>query len=322
MSNRAVAPVLAVLISSLASMALTTSTIAAPATDDQAEAPADECLSSPNAETPKGSHWFYRLEKGTKRKCWYLADAASKAAKTSAATTPAARSSEPDKGPKSASAQPMQPVVANARAEMTTAQPAAQPSGEDAKLDESIWPPLPERSANAVSSDSPEADNAAADTAAPSANSQNWNIAQRWPEQNAATSGASSDKTRSSGQTVSQSGTAASPPTTDKPAATVANRGIFSNTTPMLLVMLAGALIFAAVAGRMIVKYAGRKSQKARGQRRDIWGDYKPDEDAISESYETTPPWTDFDERPLRPANDPSNEIERLLSRAAKRSAA
>jgi hypothetical protein len=32
----------------------------------------DNCLLSPRGETPPGSHWFYRLEHGTKRQCWYL----------------------------------------------------------------------------------------------------------------------------------------------------------------------------------------------------------------------------------------------------------
>lgn len=324
MSNRAVAPVFAVLLSSLASMALTTSTIAAPAADDQtATAAADDCLASPKTETPKGSHWFYRLEKGTKRKCWYLGDATSKAAKTSTATTPAPRNPEPDAGKKPTA---MQPVVANARAEMTAAQPS-QASADDAKLNESIWPPMPDQSANAASNDTSEADSATADagqqTAVSSANAQNWNISQRWPDQNSATtSGASSDKTRPSATPAAQTST---PPTstTDKTTAAAANSGILSNTTPMLIIMLVAALIFAAIAGRMIIKYANRGSQKKRSQRRDIWGDYnKPEESATDAAFESAPPWTDFDERPLRAANDPSDEIEKLLSRAAKRSAA
>lgn len=32
----------------------------------------DDCLLSPKGETPQGSHWFYRIEHGTKRHCWYL----------------------------------------------------------------------------------------------------------------------------------------------------------------------------------------------------------------------------------------------------------
>ncbi len=34
---------------------------------------ADECLSGPNKDqTPSGSHWYYRIDRATKRHCWYL----------------------------------------------------------------------------------------------------------------------------------------------------------------------------------------------------------------------------------------------------------
>src|SRR5262245_30209676 len=32
----------------------------------------DQCLVAPNAPPPSGSHWYYRLEHSTERKCWYL----------------------------------------------------------------------------------------------------------------------------------------------------------------------------------------------------------------------------------------------------------
>jgi hypothetical protein len=32
----------------------------------------DDCLLSPKGETPQGSHWYYRIERGSKRHCWYL----------------------------------------------------------------------------------------------------------------------------------------------------------------------------------------------------------------------------------------------------------
>jgi hypothetical protein len=38
----------------------------------KAEAKADECLSKPNAASPRGSHWYYRLDRQTRRRCWYL----------------------------------------------------------------------------------------------------------------------------------------------------------------------------------------------------------------------------------------------------------
>src|SRR6516165_5566141 len=33
---------------------------------------ADDCLAEPNSPAPAGSHWYYRLDKATQRKCWYI----------------------------------------------------------------------------------------------------------------------------------------------------------------------------------------------------------------------------------------------------------
>jgi hypothetical protein len=33
---------------------------------------ADDCLAGPNAATPQGSHWYYRVDRATHRECWYL----------------------------------------------------------------------------------------------------------------------------------------------------------------------------------------------------------------------------------------------------------
>ena len=39
---------------------------------EKAQAKADECLGRPGATTPKGSHWFYRIDRKSNRRCWYL----------------------------------------------------------------------------------------------------------------------------------------------------------------------------------------------------------------------------------------------------------
>jgi hypothetical protein len=31
-----------------------------------------ECITEPNREPPEGSHWYYRVDRATDRKCWYL----------------------------------------------------------------------------------------------------------------------------------------------------------------------------------------------------------------------------------------------------------
>src|SRR5215510_1093280 len=33
---------------------------------------ADECLSGPKGTAPKGSHWYYRVDRPTGRHCWYI----------------------------------------------------------------------------------------------------------------------------------------------------------------------------------------------------------------------------------------------------------
>src|ERR1700674_2455233 len=33
---------------------------------------ADDCLVAPNSAPPQGSHWYYRLDRPTQRKCWYV----------------------------------------------------------------------------------------------------------------------------------------------------------------------------------------------------------------------------------------------------------
>src|SRR5438552_2628925 len=52
--------------------------LALPAIPHVARAADDDCLTSPNKATPAGGHWRYHLERGTARKCWYLANQAEK----------------------------------------------------------------------------------------------------------------------------------------------------------------------------------------------------------------------------------------------------
>jgi len=33
---------------------------------------ADDCLAAPNSPAPKGSHWYYHLNRATQQKCWYV----------------------------------------------------------------------------------------------------------------------------------------------------------------------------------------------------------------------------------------------------------
>src|SRR3984957_18077722 len=65
MPRRTATIVPAILASTLAGMSLATMARGEPAN-------VEDCLSSPKAETPAGSHWRYRIDHANKRNCWYL----------------------------------------------------------------------------------------------------------------------------------------------------------------------------------------------------------------------------------------------------------
>jgi hypothetical protein len=62
---------------------------------------ADECLAAPNSPAPPGSHWYYRSERSTQHKCWYVRQEdrqdQSGSSKVQQAETSSAATSEPPK---------------------------------------------------------------------------------------------------------------------------------------------------------------------------------------------------------------------------------
>jgi hypothetical protein len=90
---------------------------------------ADSCLSAPSGATPSGSHWYYRLDRVTKRQCWYLRE------ESDAADDKFARAAPPASAPASAptAEEPAQRTItrksiADARAEWVSQQPRAEPA--------------------------------------------------------------------------------------------------------------------------------------------------------------------------------------------------
>jgi hypothetical protein len=74
---------------------------------------ADDCLSGPKDETPEGSHWYYRIDRATKRHCWYLREQVGKPLQITAPISPP---SEKPAVPKAESTP--QRSIADARAEL------------------------------------------------------------------------------------------------------------------------------------------------------------------------------------------------------------
>jgi len=114
-------------------------TTAAEAATQAPQTAADSCLAAPKGATPAGSHWYYRIDRVSKRQCWYLREEAD------TADDKFARAAPPASAPAAASAaeEPASPQqrsitrksIADARAEWVSQQ---QPRAEPAKVDRTV----------------------------------------------------------------------------------------------------------------------------------------------------------------------------------------
>ena len=116
MSNRSVkfAPALFAGVVAGASLATVTDlraqviATAAEAATPATQAAADSCLSAPKGATPSGSHWYYRIDRVTKRQCWYLRE------ESDTADDKFARAAPPASAPgASAAEEPASPAATN-----------------------------------------------------------------------------------------------------------------------------------------------------------------------------------------------------------------
>lgn len=252
---------------------------------------ADDCLTAPKGETPAGAHWYYRLERGTKRKCWYLADETTKAVQP-APKAKATRSTEPAA---------IDQAVADARAELPPA--SSEPSSPSA---DSVWPPMEAAQADAA----PAPDQAAS---APAADTQERTVAERWPEPGALRDGDSNAEAR-----LQSAAAPASVPASHPAADPVAD----PNSMRLMFGVLAGALALVAFIVRLIFRSTGGRlrvrTTPPQPVRRAIWDSGTSDDRTAPRPAPVlrSPPPRDLD------ANDPAREIEDLLLRATRRPAA
>lgn len=220
-------------------------------TTANAASTADDCLASPKGAAPRGQHWHYRLERTTKRQCWYLRAAgekdSAKAVQTAQATTDA---------PTADSAAPQQQAVQDARAEYLT------PRGGAAS-----------KAPNAV------AQGPAPTPAQPSANqpadAQQPTGAAPWPDASTATAppapqpavvAAAAQPSAKPSKSPSPVALAAADSTTDKPTGSV----------QMLLLVIGGALALAGILASVVYRLARPRVRVQATDRRTHWDDWGP----------------------------------------------
>lgn len=232
---------------------------------------ASDCLASPKGVAPQGQHWFYRLERTTKRQCWYLrAEGAKEGAKTAPSVQATADASN------AAPAAPQS--VQNAHAEYVAQQASAAAPAAAA--------PQPARGTSA------------------DANAPQPAVATPWPDAAAA---AASPAPQPSPATTSAPATASAQPSA-KPVPSPASVTLAAAEAPadkatgslqMLLLVIGGALALAGVLASVIYRFAGERRVRIQTADRRVNWDYRPDDDDSRAPWHTEPVPAPRAERPL-----------------------
>jgi hypothetical protein len=305
MSNRTAKFVSAIFVSLLAGAPLTTvSHGAVPAADD--------CLSGPKGQTPSGSHWYYRVDRATKRHCWYVGDEKEKLSRVAPKNSaPSAEAGSPRKETAT------QRSIADAHAELPLPQTRVQ---QETAV--TPWQPNPATAANAASVENNPSANAGDVSTRLSV------IASRWPEQSGVSSSASpGPSTGDSGEPVQSNSEAA--PSSAVAEVTLAAADASSEKQPgsiqMLLIIVAGALTFAGLIGSAIFRFgsmrqAGRR--QIRSDRRAIWDLADTDRPSPTAYPRADVSMRRVDiPRELREADDPNDRIAEMLARLSRSAA-
>jgi hypothetical protein len=264
-----------------------------------APAEAEQCLSGPKGAPPAGGHWYYRTDRATKRRCWFIGDAKEKVARAAPETSPpAANSASP---PDSANTQPS---IANARAELPLPQARVEP-------DTSVF--TGQRAAAAITGSIKREDDQRAN--AGDAGVQPSVVASRWPElagintpaspgRSAGNSAASAPENSGATPTLSEAAPAASnaapaplnaasaaseaapPPVAAAlplAAADASSTEKPSSSVQMLLIAILGALALAGLLASVIFRLAAPRRTGRRLERRVNWDSVRTDRPSLSD---------------------------------------
>ncbi|PIT01700.1 hypothetical protein TSA1_13665 [Bradyrhizobium nitroreducens] len=303
MGNRTAKFVSALVGSLIAGAPLAAVSQNAPAGTSAASQAAD-CLASPKGTAPQGQHWYYRLDRTTKRQCWYLRAASdkdgAKATQTAQATVDASSDSP---------AQPPQQTVQDARAEYVGPRSTAAPRAPNAITSAAPANPTP-----------PQQPASQADNNAPQAPAT-----PAWPD----VSAASPAPQPAPAIAVAAAQPNAKPSKSPAPLPPAATDGATDKPgVQLLLLVIGGALALAGILASVVYRFAGGRVRIQATDRRGHWNDWTPQDHEGSRA-----PWhepalvphaqvgpVDFDEvRPPQTAQLAAftREISRLAAQSA-----
>jgi len=308
-SNRAAKFVPALLASLLAGAALTTASHSTPAE-------AEKCLAGPKGAVPEGGHWYYRVERATKRHCWYIGDAKQKVARAAPANSSA--SADPVSPPKNAAAKR---AIADARAELPPPQKQAEPeigiTGQRTAA----------AAANTAGTDTRQGAGLSDTNTQSSARLSV--IASRWPESSGVSPSASPvpappPATYQSPATVQGYATPAPAPAVAPVRLAAADSSAARQTGSIqtLLIVIIGALSLAGLIGSAIFRFSSMRRTGGRdvsADRRAIWDLVRPSPMAYPSSGARMPA-ADIP-RKTREVDDPNRRITEMLAQLSRTAA-
>jgi len=246
----------------------------------------EECLAKPKDGAPQGQHWRYRLDRSTKRQCWYLRDKDG-APSQAAAPAPSEKSASLDRKNETS----LTRSTADAYAALSSSgnwseggskiQPVTQTPSVDAKIDEQ----------ESSHQDSPT--------------SEQSPVASRWPDSSGVLSPAIERPAPSSFAIASTTTDPTADPATAAPGIAPTTDRSSTASLQMLLLAAFGALAFSGLAGGGLY-FARTRSRPQPDDATSGWSGWSPPDDAYR-LY--APP------RRARPVNSPRAAETRSVDR-------
>jgi hypothetical protein len=293
-----------------------------------APAEAETCLAGPKGAAPAGGHWYYRVDRATKRSCWYIGEAKAKTSGKIARAAPEASPPPTDSAsaPKKADTG-TPPSIADARAEWPLPSSRGGPEG-------SVYT-APRPLATVSGAIRPETD---AGAKPGDAGAQGSVIGSRWPELAgvASTSANPGPSVDNSAATPPVDATATPPTAKLAPPAAVAALPVAAADAPpterpvgsvqMLLIAILSALALAGVLASPIFRLGSGRRNNGRVDRRVNWDPVRTDRTSLSDEARADRSTGKFGllpqgslPRELRTADDADDRIAQLLSRPPRR---
>ena len=215
---------------------------------------ADSCLTEPKADT-QGKHWYYHIERGTGRHCWYQRGQDEKSARDDD------KQAASDKAPAANAAAAHS--FADAHAEI--APKVVVPNSTNATTAPSVWP-APQ--AAAASANNVPVNSAAAP--APAQTTPDAPLASRWP-QSADTSSSPAPQPETSLMVADAQDNAAASDASPQPAEAVAPPARPVASIQKLALVAFGALTLAGLTGSAVYRLGRRRRRNDWLRERNAW---------------------------------------------------